>query len=208
MSEKIKTGTTCVGLLFKDGVILAADRRTTAGFIASDKTKKVYDLSKNVVATTAGTASDNQKVMRHMRGEVKLMELKTERSVKVQEVAMVLNSIQYSILRTQGGVVSVVLGGYDEEGPSLYNLSPDGTILENEGYVADGSGSIYVKGVFDMEYKPNMSQKEALELIEKGFKASFKNDNASGGGYIAKIVTKNGIEEVARKQIKSELVDE
>lgn len=209
MTEKLKTGTTCIGLLFKDGVVLAADRRTTAGFIASDKSKKIYNLSKNVIATTAGHAADNQKVMRHMQGEIKLMELKNERPVKVEEAAMVLNSIQYSIVRTQGSIVSVILGGFDPKNhASLYNLSPDGTILENEGYVVDGSGSIYVKGVFDMEYKPNMSEKEALELVDKGFRASFKNDNMSGGGYIARIVTKDGIKEVARKLVQTQIVDE
>lgn len=209
MSEKLKTGTTCIGLLFKDGVILAADRRTTAGFIASDKSSKVYNLSKFIVATTAGHAADNQKVMRHMQGEIKLMELKNERNVKVEEAAMILNSIQYSLVRSQGSIVSVIMGGYDtSKGVSLYNLSPDGTILENEGYVVDGSGSIYVKGVFDMEYKPNMSEKEALSLVEKGFRASFKNDNMSGGGYIVRIINEDGIKEVARKVVQSQIVDE
>lgn len=209
MSEKVKTGTTCIGLLFKGGVILAADRRTTAGFIASDKSSKVYNLSKSIVATTAGHAADNQKVMRHMQGEIKLMELKNERSAKVQEAAMLLNSIQYSLVRTQGSIVSVILGGYDaNKGASLYNLSPDGTILENEGYVVDGSGSIYVKGVFDMEYKKDLSEKEAIALVDKGFKASFKNDNMSGGGYIIRVITKDGINEVARKVVQSQIVDE
>ena len=208
MGDKLSTGTTCIGLVFDKGVILAADRRTTAGFIASDKSEKVYNLSNSIVATTAGHAADNQKVMRYMRGEIRLMELKNERSAKVEEAAMILNSIQYSIIRSQGSVVSVILGGYDDNGPSLYNLSPDGTIINNEGYVTDGSGSIYVKGVLDLEYKENLSEKDALNLIDKGFRASFKNDNMSGGGYIVKVVTKDGIKELPRKTVKSEVVNE
>ena len=154
MVEKIKTGTTCIGLLFKDGVILAADRRTTAGYIVSDKSTKVYELSKRVLGTTAGHAADNQKVMKYMQGQLKLMELKNERVTKVSEAAMLLNSVQYSIVRTQGSIVSVILGGYDEQdGYSLYNLSPDGTIVSHDGYVTDGSGSIYVKPLLDTEYK-------------------------------------------------------
>ena len=144
-SEKLKTGTTCIGLLFKDGVMLAADRRSTAGFIASDRSKKVYDLSKYIVGTTAGHAADNQKIMRAMKGELKLIEFKAERDAKVSEAAMIINSVQYSALRTQGSVMSIILGGYDsQDGTSLYNLGPDGTILAHDGYVVDGSGSIYV----------------------------------------------------------------
>ena len=209
MSEKLKTGTTCIGVKFKDGVILAADRRMTAGFIASDKASKVYELTDSIVGTTAGHAADNQRFMRLIKGELKLLALKNERSPKVSEAAMMFNSVQYSAIRSQGSIVSIILGGYDQfDGISLYNLSPDGTIVNNDGYVVDGSGSIYVKGIMDLEFKPNMSEKEALQLVEKGFRASFKNDNASGGGFIVKVVTKDGIKEVARKVVESNLIDE
>lgn len=209
MTEKLKTGTTCIGLKFKDGIIIGADRRMTAGFIASDRAEKVYNLSKKIVATTAGHAADNQKVMRHMTGELKLIELKNERLPKVREATMLLNSIQYNIVRSQGSIVSVILAGHDDsEGFKLYNLSPDGTIVANDGYVTDGSGSIYVKSILDLDYKENLSQKEALALIEKGFKASFKNDNASGGGYIIRIITESGIEEVERKIVSTNIISE
>lgn len=209
MEDRLKTGTTCIGFKFKDGIIIGADRRMTAGFIATDKTSKVYELSKFIVGTTAGHAADNQLVMRHIKSEFKLFELQKERTITVKEAAMILNSIQYSLIRSQGSVVSVILGGYDEKtGFSLYNMSPDGTIVANDGYVADGSGSIYVKGVLDTNYSSNLSEKDALELIEKGFKASFKNDPSSGGGFIVKVITKDGIKEVSRKLIKSDLVNE
>lgn len=208
MVEKVKTGTTCIGILCKDGVVIAADRRTTAGFIASDKSTKVYDLSDSIVATTAGHAADNQKIMRWMRGELNLIELRNERSAYVKEAMMMINSAQYSMLRQMGSVVSVILAGYDSrEGPQLYNLSPDGTILQHDGYVVDGSGSVYVKGVLDTLYKDGITVKEAQELVEKGFLASFKNDNMSGGGYIAKVITKDGVTEVARKLIESSFVN-
>ena len=206
--EKLKTGTTCIGVLCKDGVILAADRRMTAGFIATDNTSKVYELSKNIVATTAGHAADNQRVMRSMVSELKLQKLRSERDAYVQEAAMVLNSTQYAMLRQMGSIVSIILGGFDsKKGAQLYNLSPDGTLVHNDGYVVDGSGSIYVKGVMDTLYKQSMSTKDALELVEKGFLASFKNDPNSGGGYIAKVVTKDGIKELARKSVEGKFVD-
>ncbi len=208
-AQKIKTGTTCVAFLIKDGVIIAADRRTTAGFIVSDKTEKVYNLSKSIVGTTAGHAADNQRLMRYMKGELKLIEFKTERTARVIEAAMIINSAQFSGLRSMGSIMSILLAGYDDKnGVSLYNLSPDGTIVAHDGYACDGSGSIYVKSILDTEYRENLSEKEAIELLDKCFRASFKNDNASGGGYISKIVNKMGIKEVSRKLIESKFIEE
>ncbi|MDA3855971.1 MAG: hypothetical protein PF569_06920 [Candidatus Woesearchaeota archaeon] len=207
--EKMKTGTTCIGLLFKGGVMLAADRRVTTHKIESDSFTKIFDISKNILATVAGMASDAQLFMRVIKGEIKLLELKNERQVKVREAAMILNSFQYSAVRSSGSVVGLIVGGYDvKEGYSLYDLSPDGTISSHDGYVMSGSGSSYVKSLFDVEYNSNLSEKDALTLVEKSYKVSFKNDNASGGGFIIKIVTKDGIKEISRKVVKTEYVEE
>jgi proteasome beta subunit len=208
-NNPIKTGTTCIGMLFKDGVILAADNRVTTNKIEGDNFTKIFNISDKIIATIAGTASDSQLFMRIIKGELKLIELKNERKVKVKEAAMILNSMQYGGVRSQGSIVSIILGGYDiKEGYSLYDLSPDGTISTHEGYVVDGSGGIFIKGVLDNDYKNNLSEQEALSLIEKGFRTAFKNDYASGGGFIARVVTKDGIKEVARKVVKSEMISQ
>lgn len=208
MSEGIKTGTTCIGLLFKDGVMLAADRRVTSYHIEADNFTKLFEVSKNAVATIAGQAASAQLFMRVLKSEVKLLELKNERQARINEIAMILNSFQYGGIRS-GALVSVILGGYDEKNKaSLYDLGFDGTIVPHEGYITNGSGSVYLKGVLDNYFKKDMSEKEALDLIDKCFKASFKNDNASGGGYIVKVVTKDGVKEVERKVVKTELVRE
>ena len=209
MLNEVKTGTTCIGFLFKDGVLLSADRRVTTYKIESDKFTKIFNVSSNAVATIAGHASPAQLFMRYLKSEVKLLELKKERTARVYEVASVLNSFQYSGARSQGAIVASILGGFDEKnGASLYDMSPDGTMIDVEPYATTGSGSIFVKSILDSQYKKDMSEKEALDLLDKCFKASFKNDSASGGGYIARIVTKDGIKEVTRKIVKTEIVDE
>jgi len=207
--NKIKTGTTCIGITFKNGLLIAADRRVTSYKINSDSFTKVFELSNNIVSTVSGSASDAQRFMRVIKGELKLLSYKNERDPYVSECAMILNSMQYSSSRQMGSIVGLILGGYDEKnGISLFDLSPDGTIVSHNGYVTSGSGSIFVDGVLDVSYKENMSEKEVVELVEKCFKVSFKNDNASGGGFIAKIITKDGIKEVARKIVRSELINE
>ncbi len=208
MTDKIKTGTTCVGMKFKDGVALAADKRATTYKIETDGMTKLFNVSKYAVSTVAGEAASAQLFMRYLQSESKLLELKKERTVRISEIAAILNSMQYNALRSTGSVVASILGGYDDkEGISLYDLSPDGVISDHESYLSDGSGSLYTKSLLDTEYKENMSEKEVLELIKKCYKVAFKNDNASGGGYIVRIVTKDGIKEVENKIVKSEFVN-
>jgi 20S proteasome alpha/beta subunit len=207
-NQKIKTGTTCIGFHLKDAVLVASDMRVTSYKINSDRFEKLFQLNGNMVTTVSGTASDAQKFMRIIKGELKLLELKNERMAYVSEAAMILNSIQYSALRTQGAIVGLILAGYDEKNKfSLYDLGPDGTIIPNEGYVTSGSGSVYVDGVLNTKYKENLSEKEAIELLDECFKASFKNDNASGGGYVVKIIRKNGVEQLSKKLVESKLVE-
>lgn len=206
--NKIKTGTTCIGLKFNGGVMLASDNRVTSYKINADNFVKIFDLSDNVVANVSGGVADAQRFVRIIQSELKLIELKTERKPLVKEAAMILSNIQYSSIRASGSVVGMLLGGYDEKnGISLYELSPEGSLLDTSDYVTSGSGSIFVDGILSSEYKNDLSQKDALVLIEKCFKAAFKNDNASGGGFIAKIVTSDGISEVARKVVVSQIIN-
>ena len=186
---------------------MAADRRVTGGLMRNDFVK-VFDLTNSIITTMAGTASSCQLVVRHLQKDAKMFELKTERNMEVREISSLANQYQYSILRSQGEVVSLVIGGYDEKnGFSLYDMGPDGTMSQSKDYVVDGSGSVFIKGLFDVEYAPNLSEKEALKLVEKAFSVSFKNDNFSGGGFVAKVVTDKGIKEIASKVVKVEMVN-
>src|SRR2546426_5523510 len=73
ISREVETGTTTLGLVCKDGVVLAADRRATAGtLIAHKRTKKVYRLDDNIGLTTAGLGGDLQVLAPYItaRGEM------------------------------------------------------------------------------------------------------------------------------------------
>jgi 20S proteasome alpha/beta subunit len=201
--NKIKTGTTCIGIKFKDGIVIGADRRVSSFKIDSDNFTKVFQLSKYICATVSGGAADAQRLMRIVKSELKLIELKEEKLPSVKQAAMILNSLQYAGIRSSGSIVGIILAGFDvKENFQLYNLSPDGTIIPNDGYVTTGSGSIFIKGILDVEYKSTMSKKEAVELAEKCFLAAFKNDSASGGGFTIKVITKDGVEDASKKSVK------
>ncbi len=206
---QIKTGTTCIGLKFKDGVMLAADMRVTSYKINSESFVKIFDLSNNIIGTISGGVADAQRLIRIIKSELKLISLKNERTVFVNEAVMTLTNLQYSSSRSTGAIVGMIVGGYDDkEGATLHELNPEGSLIPYRNYATSGSGSIFVDGILTTEYKENLSKDEALKLIEKCFISAFKNDNASGGGFIVKTVTKSGITEEKKKILKSELINE
>src|SRR3989338_507373 len=153
MENVLKTGTTTLGIVCSDGLILAADRRATAGnFIANKAIQKVHEVVDNLVLTMAGSVSDVQLLIKIIRAEITLKKIRTGREITVKESANMLASLVYSNIRRYSlipGVSHFILGGKDKEGFHLYDIYPDGSITEVEDYVSSGSGSILVYGVLE-----------------------------------------------------------
>lgn len=208
MDEK-KTGTTTVGLICKDCVVLAADKRATAGhFIADKETQKVFTITDKLAVTIAGSVSSIQMILKYFKSELKLRELRTGRETTVKEAANLLAGWVYSTIRAPSmipGVMQFILAGTDKEGIHLYDIYPDGTITEIKDYYSSGSGSVFVFGVLEDSYKANLSEQEGVELALRAVGAALKRDSASGNGCDVLVINKDGIREVARKKIDQEL---
>lgn len=69
--EKLKTGTTTLGIMGKDFVVLAAERKATMGYlVASKNTKKLMKLEDHAVMTIAGNVGDAQALERYIKAEI------------------------------------------------------------------------------------------------------------------------------------------
>jgi proteasome beta subunit len=205
MEEKniLKTGTTTVGLICKDGVVLAADRRATAGhFIASKKVEKVLKLTEDIAVTIAGTVSDIQLLVKLIKAELKLKRIRTGKLNTVKEAVNLLSGIVYNNIRKFSiipGITQFIVGGRDVKGYHIYDLSPDGAVEEIEQFVSSGSGSVMVYGLLEAVYKPGMSIKDGIELAVKGINSAIQRDSASGNGVIVYTVTDKGVKKVLDK---------
>src|SRR3989338_2045320 len=139
-------GTTTVGIACKDGIVLAADRRATAGFIVNKKAQKIIIINDNLAVTMAGLVSDAQLLSKLVKAELKLKDLQSNRTSNVKEAANLLGGMLYVNLRKPTmvpGIVGFLLGGSDSDGFHLYDLGIDGSITEVDDYVSDGSGSVF-----------------------------------------------------------------
>jgi proteasome beta subunit len=202
-AEGLKTGTTTVGIVCKDCVIMAADRRATAGTMIADKqVEKVKPVTRHIVVTTAGSVSDLQLLYKYLTAELKLKHIRASREANVKEAANLLATWVYSLIRSSGGVTHFLVGGYDES-PKLYDVYPDGSIMDHPDYIASGSGSVFALGVLESQYKKNMSQEEGIQLILKAVNAALARDSASGNGVDIYVIDKNGNTKAVAKTVNS-----
>jgi proteasome beta subunit len=201
----MKTGTTTLGLVCKDGIILAADKRVSAGYmIASKKFKKIIQIADNMAVTIAGLVSDAQLLSKLIKAEVKLKDIQTGRKSTVEESANLLAGIVYSNIRKMSmvpGIVGFLLGGKDEKGYHLFNLGIDGSLTEVDDYTSDGSGSIFAIGVLETLYKKGMSVEEGIKVTLKSMNAALQRDMATGNGVDIITITDQGVKTVLEKEI-------
>jgi proteasome beta subunit len=200
---RLKTGTTTLGILCKDCVIMAADRRATAGNLIADKnTEKVKPVSKHIVVTTAGSVSDLQLLFRYLHAELKVKAIRSNRTATIKEAANLLAGWVYGLIRSSGGVTHFLVGGYDEKA-QLFDVYPDGSIMEQQEYIASGSGSEFALGVLEAQYKKNLSMEEGIQLALKAVNAALARDSASGNGVDIFVVDKNGNRKAFGKSIST-----
>jgi|TARA_Y100000310_G_scaffold186388_1_gene186532 proteasome beta subunit len=207
--ELMKTGTTTVALLCKEGVVLAADKRATSGYIISHKKfDKIINITDNIAVTVAGTVSDVQLLAKYIKAELKLKLIRTERESTVKEAANLLSMLVYSNIRKLSlipGISHFLVGGRDESGFHIYDLAPDGSIVDVDDYTSSGSGSVMVYGVLETLYKKNMSVDEGFRLAVKSINAAVQRDIASGNGIDIVTITKEGIKKILSKEINTKI---
>lgn len=179
---KISSKTTTVGLIAGDYVVLAADKRATAGFLVAHKrVKKIQKIDDHAAMTISGLVADAQYLVEQARYISRKYLLEVGRPIKISSLASNLSVILNVYLRTMPYVVQLLLGGYDSSGPHLFYLDLFGSLSE-EKYMATGSGSPVAFGVLESGYREDISLEEAVELAKKAVKAATMRDGFSGEG--------------------------
>ena len=187
--KTLKTGTTTVGVVCKDGVVMGADQRATMGhLIAHKNTDKLFRIDDHLAMTIAGSVGDAQVLVRWLTSEVELYRVKRNAPMSVRAastlMANILNQRKFTPFYVQ-----LLVGGVDLEGPAIYSLDAAGGSIPDK-FVTTGSGSVFVYGVLEDHYKDNMTIEEGLDLAVRGITAAMKRDSASGDGMNVCSITK------------------
>ena len=209
----LRTGTTILGIVCKDGVVMAADRQVTAGNIVMNKnTPKVVKINDYLISSWTGGAADAQRLGKLIAAELKLKELRSKSRPTIKQSANLTGTMTYSQIRQPSMIPNIVgslVGGFNEDGSTeLYTIEPAGGIYKVEEYDANfGSGMPYVLGFLERQYKKGISLKEGIELAKEALKSSMQRDVGSGYGIDIFTITKDGIKKVVEQAIVPEYKD-
>jgi proteasome beta subunit len=206
----LKTGTTILGIVCKNGVVMAADRQITAGHhVMSKKFPKVNKINDYLVVSWTGGLADAQRLSKLIAAELKLKELRSRSRPSVKQSANLVATITYSQIRQPSmipNIVGTLIAGFNEDGiTELYTIEPAGSVFKIEEYDANfGTGMPYVLGLLERQYKKDMDIKEGVELALEAIKASTQRDIGSGYGIDVFSITKDGIKKVVEQEITAE----
>jgi proteasome beta subunit len=194
LPQEIPIGATTIGMVFKDGVILASEKRISYGLTVMSKAgKKVFLVNDRIGVAFAGLISDAQAILRRLASEIRLYELESRRRMSVRSAAKFLSNLLYA-QRPFPVFTETIVGGIDDEGCKLFVLDQLGSLIEDK-YVAIGTGGVLAISVIESEYKDNMSLDDARNLTIKAMKAAISRDITSGDGTDIVIISKNGSRE-------------
>ena len=203
----LKTGTSIVGIVCKDGIVMAGDRQMTAGTIAIGKNEcKIFGVNDYLIFAGTGTASDLEMLKKLVRAELRLKELKSKQRPTIKEGANLIGMLAYNNIR-QMSMIPFIAGtlvtGYNKDGSfELYSIEPAGSVIKVEEYDANfSSGMPFILGFLERKYDKNITIKEGVELAIECIKSSTQRDTGSGFGIDVFTITKQGITQVVKQKI-------
>lgn len=205
MQEDLKkSGTTILGMVCKDGVVIGTERRATMGtLIAHKDTKKLYKIDDHLAMATAGLVGDLQILARYLSAEVNLYRLKRDVRMPVNSAATLMSNI-LNQRKFYPYYVQLILAGWDSTGGHVFSLDAAGGAIPDK-YTAGGSGSPYVFGVLEDLYRDDLTIDEGINIALRAITAAMGRDSASGNGANIAVITEKEFRSIPEEEIKSRL---
>jgi len=202
VQEKILHGTTTVGIKAKDGVVLCADMRASAGyFIANNNTMKIQKIADHAGMTMAGGVADAQNITDVLRYHANIHTVQNQEPIPIKSLTR-LTSLIFHQNRGYPFMADILVGGFDNYGPALFNIDMFGSV-EEKSYVTTGSGSPVAYGLLEEEYKENVTVEEAKAIALRAVKAAITRNIGTGDGINVAIIDKNGFRLLNNEQKKA-----
>lgn len=201
-NQLVLKGTTTIGIVCSDGVILSSDTRVTMGtFIAHKRGKKIYRIDNHIAMTISGSVADAQRVVDILKANAQIYKMNYGRPIPIKAASRLIANLLFSS-RYAPLVAQVLIGGIDETGAHVFSLDPLGSLTE-EKCVATGSGSPVAYGVLEDKYREQISTKELLPVAVHAVRAAMKRNTASGDSFDVAIIGKEGYNELSDEEKKN-----
>ncbi|MFH1306594.1 MAG: archaeal proteasome endopeptidase complex subunit beta [Candidatus Micrarchaeota archaeon] len=199
-SKALNTGTTTVGMVCNDGVVLASDRRATMGyFIASKDVTKIFQVDEQLAMTVAGSVGDAQALVRLLQAECRLYKLKYGKSMTAKNASTLLANIMFQY-KFFPYFVQLIVAGKEEKGYGMYSIDAIGGTTE-EKMTSTGSGSPVAYGVLESNYKEGVATKEMAPIAAKAVSMAMRRDAATGEYVDLVVVSKAGFKRMEKGEV-------
>ncbi len=202
----LKTGTSLVGIVCKGGIVMAADKKSTAGsgIILHKNSQKVWQLNDYIAISWTGSVSDIQLLKKLIAAELRLKELRDKKRPTIKQAANLVATIAYRNIRQPTMIpfiAGTLISGFDEDGTTeLYTIEPAGSVIKVDDFDANfSSGMPYILGLLERQYKPGLSTSEGVELAIEAIKASSERDTGSGYGVDVFVIKKDSIKQTVKQ---------
>ncbi|MGC8571831.1 MAG: archaeal proteasome endopeptidase complex subunit beta [Candidatus Micrarchaeia archaeon] len=200
--EKLLKGTTTIGIVCSDGVVMAADKRATEGtFIASSETRKVWKIDNNLAMTIAGGLGDAQELIRILKAQNEIYKMNENKPLSPKSATSMLATLLQEN-RMYPFFVGLLIGGIDDSENQLFSMDPVGGYTQESKFASIGSGESLALGYLEDHYEKSITTKEAMKLAAKALSIAMKRDSATGDGMIIATITKAGYTEYTGKDIE------
>ena len=175
--KTVKQGSTAIGITYKDGVLIMADKRINDKLIVTEAVEKIFKIDGHIIATASGIISDARVLVEYLQKEAQNHKFVYDHPIDVLDI--VVNLANVNQLYTQSGGsrpfgVSLIIGGVDSTGKNLFVVDPTGIYVKYYA-CAIGEGGEEVSEFLRKHYKENMSEQEALTLAIKALKSFLKD---------------------------------
>jgi len=190
---KVMLGTSIMAITYDGGVVLGADSRTSRGqYVANRVSDKINRLADNVYCCRCGAAADSQAIISIVKYNLAIHMVEVDRNPNVATAA---NIFKYMLYQNKASLsTAIICAGWDPvQGGSVYSIAGGGTILKVP-IMFMGSGSTYIYGMCDANYREGMTKDEAVNFVKKGISHAMSRDGSSGGCIRMVVINKDGVE--------------
>ncbi|PAA58073.1 hypothetical protein BOX15_Mlig026180g1, partial [Macrostomum lignano] len=191
--QEVLTGTTIMAVEYNGGVVIGADSRTSSGTYVTNRTQdKLTPLTEYIYCCRSGSAADTQAIADHVRYYLDFSRISQGREPTVRYAAHVMQSILYN--NRDNLSAAVIVAGWDEVNGGQVYCIPLGGLLVRQPMAAGGSGSTYIWGHLDAQFKPGMTDTECQEFVAKSVSLAIKRDGSSGGVCRLAVINRSGVQ--------------
>jgi proteasome beta subunit len=176
--------------------------RASAGyFIANNNTMKIQKIDDHAGMTMAGGVADAQNITDILRYHANLHRIQKNEPIPIKSLVR-LSSLIFHQNRGYPFMADILVGGYDNNGPALYNVDMFGSV-EEKTYVTTGSGSPVAYGLLEEEYRDDLSVEDAKVIALRAVKAAIIRNIGTGDGINVSIIDKDGFRLLTKDQKKA-----